>query len=548
MLQSTYLCVLNHYYSNRLPAIAGVLRRRSTSTRCMESRNCSNLSASAHMVICGKMNKKSIMRHFNSNIPKHRMTTDGAVRCHYHQSCQVISRSSNNTNNTIRHEPLFTSAAAATFPEYSCPSVIITQPSERPKFSSTHMIQTTIHNNAHHHTATTTAAAFAATDGMVHLPESLTSSLLKQQQQQQSQTINSANKTTSAAATATATVDALSSHSNDTIQISDLRALFIASSIPMIGFGFMDQFVLIQAGGYIDATFGISFGLATLSAAAAGQVVSDVSGVVFGGALERFLTTNTSWLRTPNITQLQRHLPICRNVSMLGAIVGVIIGCALGATSLLFVDLEARNRMERAQRLREIVQDMITAAIPTTTTTTTTSGNTPSEFTNQNSSSDPVFSCDSCTVYVVSTKDLTLPADHNSADWKVNLKDISSSLTTSTKSTDINSSNYTEKNDEDEMQSVQRCITSRSIVLSDDRRIMYAPLLQRGASKDGQHVQNDIMAVVAFRYGTDLNGNSSSNATGILEETSNSTSGGYSDDDIITARVMARHIAIFMDR
>ena len=57
----------------------------------------------------------------------------------------------------------------------------------------------------------------------------------------------------------------------------------------MIGFGFMDQFVLIQAGGYIDSTFGITFGLATLSAAAAGQVVSDVSGVIFGGTLERII-------------------------------------------------------------------------------------------------------------------------------------------------------------------------------------------------------------------------------------------------------------------
>lgn len=38
----------------------------------------------------------------------------------------------------------------------------------------------------------------------------------------------------------------------------------------MVGFGFMDQFVLIQAGGYIDATLGVQLGLATLSAAAAG--------------------------------------------------------------------------------------------------------------------------------------------------------------------------------------------------------------------------------------------------------------------------------------
>jgi Transmembrane protein 65 len=52
---------------------------------------------------------------------------------------------------------------------------------------------------------------------------------------------------------------------------AELRTLFVASAIPMIGFGFMDQFVLIQAGGYIDATLGVSLGLATMTAAAAGM-------------------------------------------------------------------------------------------------------------------------------------------------------------------------------------------------------------------------------------------------------------------------------------
>lgn len=54
------------------------------------------------------------------------------------------------------------------------------------------------------------------------------------------------------------------------------KALFVSSAIPMIGFGFMDNFIMIQAGGYIDATLGVKFGLATMTAAAMGQVVSDV--------------------------------------------------------------------------------------------------------------------------------------------------------------------------------------------------------------------------------------------------------------------------------
>mmetsp|Transcript_11351 Transcript_11351/g.24078 ORF Transcript_11351/g.24078 Transcript_11351/m.24078 type:complete len:229 (+) Transcript_11351:90-776(+) len=57
---------------------------------------------------------------------------------------------------------------------------------------------------------------------------------------------------------------------------SQLQNLFLASAIPMVGFGFMDNFIMIQAGGLIDSTLGVKFGLATLTAAAMGQVVSDV--------------------------------------------------------------------------------------------------------------------------------------------------------------------------------------------------------------------------------------------------------------------------------
>ena len=40
----------------------------------------------------------------------------------------------------------------------------------------------------------------------------------------------------------------------------------------MIGFGFMDNLVMIQVGDYLDTTIGVTFGLATLTAAGFGQV------------------------------------------------------------------------------------------------------------------------------------------------------------------------------------------------------------------------------------------------------------------------------------
>lgn len=68
---------------------------------------------------------------------------------------------------------------------------------------------------------------------------------------------------------------------------AELRQLFIHAMMPMVGFGIMDNFIMIQAGDAIDNTFGATLGIATLTAAAFGQVFSDVSGVLFGGVVER---------------------------------------------------------------------------------------------------------------------------------------------------------------------------------------------------------------------------------------------------------------------
>ncbi len=42
-------------------------------------------------------------------------------------------------------------------------------------------------------------------------------------------------------------------------------------------------------GEFVDSTLGVTFGLSTLTAAAIGQIFSDVSGVCFGGTVEAFM-------------------------------------------------------------------------------------------------------------------------------------------------------------------------------------------------------------------------------------------------------------------
>merc|ERR1719461_2398834 len=70
------------------------------------------------------------------------------------------------------------------------------------------------------------------------------------------------------------------------IPSSELRRQFLCAAIPMVGFGFIDNTVMIRAGDAIDQNLGTMFGMATLTAAAFGQVCSDSCGVLFGNSLE----------------------------------------------------------------------------------------------------------------------------------------------------------------------------------------------------------------------------------------------------------------------
>lgn len=148
-----------------------------------------------------------------------------------------------------------------------------------------------------------------------------------------------------------------------TVTISDaqLRKVFLASAAPMLGFGFMDNFVMIQAGGAIDATLGVRLGLATMTAAALGQVVSDVSGVLFGGVVERMLTK--IGIHAPNLTPAQRRLARCRNASTGGAVIGVTIGCLLGAFPLLLGDMDAGEKKRRMDEMKDTLDAMIHSTI-----------------------------------------------------------------------------------------------------------------------------------------------------------------------------------------
>ena len=99
------------------------------------------------------------------------------------------------------------------------------------------------------------------------------------------------------------------------------------------------------------------FGLATLTAAAFGQIFSDVSGIAFGGVVEDLCTK--CGLQVPALTAAQRQLRVCKMVVTAGSVCGVVVGCLIGMGSLLFMDLEAAERAKRAKEMDTIFKTVM---------------------------------------------------------------------------------------------------------------------------------------------------------------------------------------------
>jgi len=95
---------------------------------------------------------------------------------------------------------------------------------------------------------------------------------------------------------------------------------------------------MITAGSAIDNTLGVQMGLATMTAAAIGQVVSDVSGVIFGDTLSRVFQIEPS-----KLSRAQKQLKQVGRLRLGGAVLGVIVGCTLGATALQLIPDEQRK-------------------------------------------------------------------------------------------------------------------------------------------------------------------------------------------------------------
>ena len=128
-----------------------------------------------------------------------------------------------------------------------------------------------------------------------------------------------------------------------------LRRLALIAGLPMVGFGFMDNIVMILAGDYIDSTLGFTLGLSTMCAAGLGNVLSDVIGVATAGPIE--LALKNLNIASHNLGPSQLKMWSVVTCKYIGNAAGIIIGCVLGMAPLLFPEdyrlWSSRSQLER---------------------------------------------------------------------------------------------------------------------------------------------------------------------------------------------------------
>jgi len=138
---------------------------------------------------------------------------------------------------------------------------------------------------------------------------------------------------------------------------TQLRICFIHNAVPFIGFGFLDNLVMILVGDYIDSTFGFYFHISVLAAAGLGNTLSDVVGVFFGGYVE--LMADRMGLPQPKFSPQEADSIHARFAKNGGQAIGIIIGCLLGMFPLLFMDTSkymSGRKDEKSDEQEEILE------------------------------------------------------------------------------------------------------------------------------------------------------------------------------------------------
>eukprot|EP00808_Paulinella_micropora_P004786 g11778.t1 len=135
------------------------------------------------------------------------------------------------------------------------------------------------------------------------------------------------------------------------ITISQKATVFMQSALPMIAFGFLDNFIMIIAGDAIDNSLGVVLGISTMAAAGLGNAISDGAGQMTGAAVSNLFDRLGL---DPRLTESQKALPAFRRWRFLGGFIGILAGCLIGMFPLLWMDT-SRGSVKKA--FSKVAQD-----------------------------------------------------------------------------------------------------------------------------------------------------------------------------------------------
>ncbi|KAM8840421.1 transmembrane protein 65 [Spinachia spinachia] len=127
-----------------------------------------------------------------------------------------------------------------------------------------------------------------------------------------------------------------------------IRYVLFHNAIPFVGFGFLDNAIMIAAGTQIELSIGVTLGISTMAAAAFGNLVSDLAGLGLAGYVEAL--ASKLGMQGPDLTPRQVDMWQTRVSSHMGKAIGVSIGCILGMFPLFFLDDEKEKKEKEKEK------------------------------------------------------------------------------------------------------------------------------------------------------------------------------------------------------
>eukprot|EP00933_Yihiella_yeosuensis_P054588 TRINITY_DN53071_c0_g1_i1.p1 TRINITY_DN53071_c0_g1~~TRINITY_DN53071_c0_g1_i1.p1 ORF type:complete len:323 (+),score=59.06 TRINITY_DN53071_c0_g1_i1:28-969(+) len=134
-------------------------------------------------------------------------------------------------------------------------------------------------------------------------------------------------------------------------RVSQKQCLYVALAafIPFVGFGAVDNGLMVIYGDVIDGTLGVTFGFSMLASAALGNAVSNIFGMLLHGTITK--QADKIGLPDPRLTLAQQKLPRVHYWSTAGSTIGVFTGCILGMSPLLFMNQTEKEEARSAGKL-----------------------------------------------------------------------------------------------------------------------------------------------------------------------------------------------------